>query len=459
MTKRPLFLALLAAVPLGIGALAIAFSVVAFRYADPGQDAAPAGAVYRVPVHGVIELGMAPFIERSLREAKDAGASAVILDIDTPGGRIDAAQQIVDAIEDSEVPVYAFVNRRAFSAGALISLAAKRIEMRPGAVIGAATPVTGEGKKAPEKIVSAMRSEMRALAQAHDLDPRVAEAMVDEDIAIDGVVESGKLLTLTTDEAVRLGYAQEVQDWDALVSGLGLANRPVVVERTNWAETLVRFLTNPAVAPILLSIGVLSIIIEIKTSAFGLAGLVGVTSLGLFFGAHYLVGLAGLEEFIFLGAGLVLLALEAFVIPGFGIAGILGVAALATSVYLSLVSNMATAADLGTAAGIVSLTGIVIVVAGWALIRTLPRSGRFGRSGLMLEESASRETGYLSAAVRPELLGQTGVAITDLRPAGVARFGEEKVDVVAESEYIKAGTAVKVISEEGYRHVVRPIET
>jgi membrane-bound serine protease (ClpP class) len=457
MTKRPLVLALLAVVPLTVGALAVGLAVVAFRFADPDQGTAAAGAVYRVPVHGVIELGLAPFIERNLREAKDAGASAVILDIDTPGGRIDAAQQIVDAIEDSPVPVYAFVNRRAFSAGALISLAAKGIEMRPGAVIGAATPVTGEGKKASEKIVSAMRSEMRALAESHDLDPRVAEAMVDEDIAIDGVVESGKLLTLTTDEAVRLGYARQVEDWDALVSSLGLADRPVVVARTNWAETLVRFLTNPAVAPILLSIGVLSIIIEIKTAAFGLAGLVGITSLGLFFGAHYLVGLAGLEEFLFLGAGLVLLALEAFVIPGFGIAGILGVAALATSVYLSLVSNMATAADLGTAAGIVSLTGIVIVVAGWALIRTLPRSGRFGRSGLMLDQSASRETGYLSAAARPELLGATGVAVTDLRPAGVARFGEEKIDVVAESEFIAAGTPVKIISEEGYRHVVRPV--
>jgi membrane-bound serine protease (ClpP class) len=169
------------------------------------------------------------------------------------------------------------------------------------------------------------------------------------------------------------------------------------------------------------------------------------------------VGLAGTEEFIFLGAGLVLLALEAFVIPGFGIAGILGVAALATSVYLSLVSNMATAADLGTAAGIVSLTGIVIVVAGWALIRALPRSGRFGRSGLMLEESASRETGYLSAADRPELLGATGVAVSDLRPAGVARFGEEKLDVVAEAEFIAAGTPIRIIREEGYRHVVRPV--
>jgi len=149
---------------------------------------------------------------------------------------------------------------------------------------------------------------------------------------------------------------------------------------------------------------------------------------------------------------------EAFVLPGFGIAGVLGIAALGSSVYFSLVSNMATAADLGTAAGIVSLAGIVIVVIGWALVRTLPRSGRFSRSGLMLQESASRETGYLSATVRSELQGATGVAVTDLRPAGVARFGDEKVDVVAESEFIVAGTPVRVVREEGYRHVVRPAE-
>ena len=137
----------------------------------PGQDR---GTVYRVPVTGVIELGLAPYIERSIREAAEAGASALVLDMDTPGGRVDAAERISDALSDSPVPVYTLVNRRAFSAGALIALSTSRIYMRPGSVIGAATPVDGTGKKAPEKIVSAMRSEMRALAESHGLDPVVA---------------------------------------------------------------------------------------------------------------------------------------------------------------------------------------------------------------------------------------------------------------------------------------------
>ena len=173
--------------------------------------------VYRVPVTGVIELGLAPYIERNVSEAAAAGASAIVLDIDTPGGRVDAAERIADALSDSEVPVYSLVNRRAFSAGALIALSTSRIYMRPGSVIGAATPVDGSGKKAPEKIVSAMRSEMRALAEAQGLDPTVAAAMVDEDVEIEGVVESGKLLTLTTSEAVALDYAVEIEDLDALL--------------------------------------------------------------------------------------------------------------------------------------------------------------------------------------------------------------------------------------------------
>src|SRR5690606_23574121 len=148
------------------------------------------------------------------------GASAAVLDIDTPGGRVDAAEQIADALEDAGIPVYAYVNRRALSAGALIALATDRIYMRPGSTIGAATPITGEGDRASEKIVSAMRSQFRALAEARGLDPRVAEAMVDEAIEIEGVSPAGQLLTLSTSEAVALGYADEVADWDALMAQL-----------------------------------------------------------------------------------------------------------------------------------------------------------------------------------------------------------------------------------------------
>jgi len=415
-------------------------------------------AVYRVPVTGVIELGLAPFIERSLREAERAGATVVILDIDTPGGRVDAAEQIIDAIRDADIDVHAFINRRAFSAGAMIALAAKETWMPAGAVMGAATPVTGEGQKAPEKIVSAMRSEMRALAEARGLDPRIAEAMVDEQIGVEGVVEKGKLLTLTTEEAVRLRYAREVSDWDAMLDALELPNAEIRMMSTNWAESLVRFFTHPAVAPLLLSLGMLGIIIEFKTPAFGMAGAAGAVLLALFFGSRFLVGLAGMEELLLLGAGIVLLLVEGFVLPGFGIAGVAGLLAVGASFFLALLPAFATAADVSTAAGLLSIAGIAIVLMGWALVRHLPKSGRFARSGLLLSESTATEVGYSSAEVRPELVGASGVAVTDLRPSGVAKIGDERVDVEAESSWISAGTPVRVIRSEGYRHVVRAVE-
>jgi membrane-bound serine protease (ClpP class) len=438
------------------------FALFALLALGPGMAEAQAptgrGAVVRIPVDGVIELGLAPFIERTLQEAAAAGARAVILDIETPGGRVDAAERIVDAVRSSTVPVYAFVNMRAFSAGALIALSARDIYMRPGAVMGAATPVTGEGQKAPEKIVSAMRSEMRALAETRGLDPRVAEAMVDEEIEIPGVVERGKLLTLTTSEAVRLGYAREVADWAQLMGQLGLADAPVQETRTNWAERVVRFLTHPAVAPMLLSLGFLGIIMEIKTPAFGLAGLVGGSALAAFFGSHFILGLAGWEELILLVAGIALIAAEMFVIPGFGVAGVLGGLAVVGAFYLSMVGHMATGADYAQALGVLSLAILVVIVAGWALLRHLPRSRGFTKSGIMLGDSTSKETGYLSSAVRTELIGSVGVALTDLRPAGAARIGQERIDVVSDANWISAGTPVRIVRSDGYRHVVEPAE-
>lgn len=413
--------------------------------------------VYRVPVTGVIELGLAPYIERSVSEAAAAGASAIVLDIDTPGGRVDAAERIADALSDSEVPVYSLVNRRAFSAGALIALSTSRIYMRPGSVIGAATPVDGSGKKAPEKIVSAMRSEMRALAEAQGLDPTVAAAMVDEDVEIEGVVESGKLLTLTTSEAVALDYAVEIEDLDALLAALGYSGADVVTSKVNWAEQLVRFFSNPIVAPFLLSLGFLGLLAEIKTPSFGMAGLAGVISLSLYFGSHLIVGLAGLEDMLIFGAGVVLLGVEALVIPGFGLFGVAGIAAVAAGLFMSMLGSLPTASEYTSAGMILTTTVLLVLVSAWALIRTLPRTSRLAKSGIFLLQRTDRAIGYESAEVRDDLMDTIGTAITDLRPSGTALFGDERIDVVSESEWITEGTQVRVISAEGYRHIVRAV--
>ncbi|MDZ7780098.1 MAG: NfeD family protein [Gemmatimonadota bacterium] len=448
-----------AARPARIGlAVALAFVVVATA-APAGGSAQETATVVRIPVTGVVELGLAPFIERSLAEAEASGAAFVVLDMDTPGGRVDAAQRITDALRDSDVPVYTLVNRRAFSAGALIALATDGIYMRPGAVIGAATPVDGSGEKASEKIVSAMRSEMRALAEERGLDPEVAAAMVDEDIAVEGVVEAGKLLTLTTDDAVRIGYAEQVDDLDALLDVREARGASVVTAEVNWAERLVRFFSNPVIAPFLLTLGILGLITEIKTPSFGIAGAAGILSLALFFGSHLIVGLAGMEDLLVFGAGLVLLGIEAFVVPGFGIFGVLGGLGLLAGLFMSMLGSLPTTPDFARAGLVLSTTVLLVLVTSWAMIRSLPRSSRLAKSGIFLLDRTESFTGYESDDQRSELVGSVGTALTDLRPSGTGLFGEQRIDVVSESAWITAGTPIRIISAEGYRHVVREADT
>jgi membrane-bound serine protease (ClpP class) len=413
--------------------------------------------VFRVPIQGDIELGLAPFVERSVEEAQAAGARAVILDIETPGGRVDAAQRICNALGDSEIPVYAFINRHAYSAGAMIALAADRIYMRPSSVMGAATPVVGSGEKAPEKIVSAMRAQMRALAEERGLDPDVAEAMVDESVEVDGVVEAGKLLTLTTDDAVEIGYAAEVEDWDALLAELDLQGSPVAEMRVNWAERIVRFLSNPIVAPFLLSLGFLGLIAEIKSPGLGIAGFAGLLSLALFFGSHLILGLAGMEDILLFGAGVILIGVEVFIIPGFGLFGVLGGVGVLGGLYMSMVGSLPTAPDFAQAGAVLTTSLLIILITSWALLRHLPRSSRLAKSGVFLLNQGEREDGWASQSPRPDLQGREGEALTDLRPAGTVIIGEERVDAVSESEWIEEGTAVRVVASEGYRLVVRPL--
>ena len=417
----------------------------------PAVATAQRETVYRVPVSGVIELGLAPFIGRAIREAADVGAKAVILELETPGGRVDAAQQIVKSISQSTVPVYAFVNAHAWSAGAMIALATDSIYMGPVSSIGAATPVVGGGQKASEKIVSAMRGEFRALAEARGLDPQLAEAMVDESIAVEGVVEEGKLLTLTGKEAVELGFASaEVESIDDLLAAVGLANANVETATINWAERLVRFLSHPIVAPILLSMGTLGLIIEIKTPSFGVAGLIGLTSFAAFFGSHLLIGLAGWEEVILLAAGVIALGIEVFVVPGFGIAGAISILCISGAVFLALIGNLPTWRSVVEATAILSMAGLLVVTGGYTLVRQLPARGR----GIFLLASTDKDTGYVSAPAREDLVGLVGVAATDLHPAGTAIIGSERLDVVSESGFITQGDRVRVIRSEGYRHVV-----
>jgi membrane-bound serine protease (ClpP class) len=301
-----------------------------------------------------------------------------------------------------------------------------------------------------------MRAEFRALAEARGLDPKIAEAMVDETLEIPNLKPAGKLLTLSTREAISVGFAKgEVKDLTALLAAVGLPGATVMQISPNWAELLVRFLTNPVVSPLLLSIGMLGLLFEIKAGAFGLGGLVSLTALGLFFGSHLLLGLAGWEEVLLLGVGLIALGVEVFLLPGFGVAGVLGIILIAASMLLALIGSAPSGADVLQAAAVLgaALVVTVAVVFGW--LRHLPNSPRW--SGLFLSHRSQASEGFISAPQRAELVGRAGVALTDLRPSGTAVFDDERLDVVTEGEFVKSGSSVTVLRSDGYRLVVRAV--
>jgi membrane-bound serine protease (ClpP class) len=416
--------------------------------------------VYVVPITGVIDLGLAPFVSRVLAEAADAQATAVILDINTFGGRVDAAVLIRDALLLARVRTVAFVNKRAISAGALITLAAETIAMADGGTIGAATPVEVGLPGAPaqpvaEKTVSYMRKEFRATAESRTRPPLLAEAMVDADVEIPGVIAKGKLLTLTTEEAVQHKLADVRADsLAALLQALDLTGADVRTASQTWAETLVRFLTHPVVSSLLMTLGMLGLIVELRTPGIGLPGALGITSLGLFFWGHWLVRLAGWEELLLVVSGIMLLALEVFVIPGFGLPGMLGIAALLGGLGLSIVGAGATWEAILTAMGWVALVVLLALAASLALLRVLPRLP-WGRH-LVLETELLAGAGGASAPEHDRRwLGKGGTTATPLRPAGVAHLDGERVDVVSEGAFIEAGQPIDVIRVDGNRIVVR----
>lgn len=437
---------------------ALALTTVLVVGAAASAPTAPS-VVYVVPIEGMIDLGLAPFVERVLGEAVAAGAQAIVLDVNTFGGRVDAAVMIRDALLRSRLRTIAFVNPRAISAGALISLAAETIAMAEGGTIGAATPVQrgGPGRAAQpveEKTVSYMRKEFRATAEARKRPPLVAEAMVDADVAIPGVIGRGKLLTLTTVEALEQRIADFRADGlEAVLARLDLAGAEVRRPSPNWAERLVRVLTHPVVGSLLMTIGILGIVVEFWTPGFGVAGALGVASLALFFWGQWLVRLAGWEELLLVGLGALLLAVELFVVPGFGVAGLLGIVAVVGGLTLSLLGAGATAPLILEATVRVLLSLLVALVGSLVVLRFLPHLP-WGRR-LVLETGLGSLTGYASAPEGDrQWAGKRGTAVSPLRPAGLANLEGQRVDVVSQGEYVEAGALVEVVRVEGNRIVV-----
>ena len=414
--------------------------------------------VYVVPIEGVIDLGLAPFLARTIRDAEQAGAAAVLLDINTFGGRVDAAVVMRDALLQTRLRTIAFVNPRAISAGALLALATETIVMTSGGTIGAAMPVVsggGEPQAADEKSVSYLRKEFAATAERRGRPAEFAEAMVDVDVEIPGVVAKGKLLTLTVSEAMRHHVVEFRADTlEAALDAVGLGHADVRRASQTWAETLVRFLTNPIVASLLMTVGLLGILVEIRTPGFGVPGFVGLLSFALLFWGHWLVQLAGWEELLLVGAGTLLIGAEVFVIPGFGVAGIAGVVALVAGLGMTLVGAGATTSMVIGALGRVGISLLLALGGGLVLLRVLPHLP-YGRR-FVLNDNMNADLGYATAPdTDRSWLGRTGTAVSPLRPAGIAEIAGTRLDVVSDGGFIEALAVIEVTRVDGNRIVVR----
>lgn len=451
----------------GLASLAVVAVVsVALAAVDPVPT--PTRRVLVGEIDGEITLTEAAYVKRLVETTAAEGYDVLALRLNTFGGRVDAAVAIRDTLLDVEVPTVVFIDRRAISAGALISLACKKIAMTKGGTIGAATPITsGPGQEVPqpveEKVLSYFRQEMRATAEANGRDGDIAEAMVDADKSIEGVSEEGELLTLTTTRALELGFVDVESDSLAeALAALDLGGATTPLERS-WAEQVAGFLTSAPIASLLL-LGMLVFgYLEFQTPGFGVFGLSSIVCFLLLYFGHNLVALAGWEELLLFGIGALLLAIEILVLPGFGVVGALG--ALAVLIAAAMVASTGNWTDfdldnpfteralLHVSAAALGAVAVVLLLA-----RFLPRDPRSPFGGaLVLGEPLARTAGYSSHDESPlaTLLGRTGVAITALRPAGKATIDGQRLDVETEGDWLERGTAVEVLRIAEGRVVVR----
>jgi membrane-bound serine protease (ClpP class) len=420
---------------------------------ESGTSAA-GGYVYVIPVQMTVQEGLYSFLDRALSEAEDAGAALAVLNIDTPGGRLDTAETIAKRIRESQVPTLAYVSGKAASAGAYLALNAGGIVMSPGSTIGAAMIVDQSGNAVDNpKIVGHWRSEMIAAAELNGRNPDIAVAMIDPDVElelkeINRSKTKGQILSLSAQEALALGYADHIaKTVDEAIAWKGLSGLTVVELNPTFAERAAQWLTNPVIATVLLILGIAGIAIEFFVPGFGVPGIIGLLAFGLYFFGSYIAGFAGMESIIFFLAGVILLVIEMFV-PSFGILGILGI--------IGIIIGIANAAyDTGDAMkslGIAALVALVIIIVVAYVFRKRGIWNKF-----ILKEQLTKEQGFIPNESREMWIGKVGTTLTQLRPAGVALIDGERVDVVSMGEFIDKDVKVRVTHADGTRIVVQEI--
>lgn len=417
------------------------------------------------------------YTREALREANAEEADLLLVHLNTYGGSVVHADSIRTALLNAPMPVVAWVDNNAASAGALIALACDTVYMRPGASMGAATVVNGaDGAAMPDKYQSYMRAMMRATAEHHGRtvasdspspwrrNPLIAEAMVDTRVEVPGLIDSTRVLTFTPDEAIRWGYADgKAESVGEVLSKLDIKEYSLSEYHPTWQDRLIGFLTSPAVQAILIMIIVGGIYMELHTAGMGFPTAAAITAAVLYFLPLYLTGIASSWIILLFVGGIVLILLELFVVPGFGVTGISGIVCVCAALLFGLIENYSFSLSHADSSAV--WTSIAILAAGiamavaviWYLTSHYAPAWMTRHTNLTTELKASE--GFVGVDMTPaRFIGSEGIAVTDMRPAGKVAIGHETLDAVSTGPFVHAGTRVRVTKYENAQLYVIPLE-
>ena len=430
-----------------IGTLACLFSTFAFSQEKLTQ-------VLHLKVTSDIDPRSNRYVTLGLERANEMNADYVILELDTYGGALTDADEIRTKILNYERPIYAFINKDAASAGALISIACDSIYMTTGSSIGAATVVTGEGKAAPDKYQSYMRSIMRSTAESKGRNPEIAEAMVDEEIRLDSLIKDGKVLTFSVSEAIKYGFCEAVvEGFEDIMLKSNISAFDIELFKLNWSERIIALFLNPAVSGVLILLILGGLYFELQSPGFGFPIAASIIAAILYFSPYYLNGLAENWEIVVFFVGLLLISIEVFIIPGFGLPGILGLVFTIGSLALVMINNDGFSFDLIepsliNSAIITSLIGFLGALLLMIFMSArLTRASFFNRFALTSVQNTSQ--GYTSSFYDKSLIGATGIVESILRPSGRIKIDDEVYDAYTRGEYLDKGEKIEVIAAEG----------
>ena len=457
------------------GLLSLVFLMPVRAAEDIAKPEAVPKKVYVIPVREDIMPPLLYVVRRGVKEAMAAKADLLVIDMDTNGGRLDVAEEIMGILDKFEGQIVTFVNKKAISAGAIISFATDRIYMAPQGLIGDAAPVMSGGADIPEtaneKVKSFLSAKIRSYAEANGHRGDVAEAMVrmERTFEIDGEVlaDEGELLTLTNTEAEKeygdppkpLLSSGTVANLEELFKKLNVEVTEKVEVEPTGAEKLARWIN--AIAPILMMIGIAGIYIEYKTPGFGVFGVIGILAFLIYFFGGYVAGLSGIEWLVVFFLGIVLIGIELFVFPGTIVVGLGGIGMVLLALVMSGVDMYPDMSGVPSIQAIgVPMQNLMVAFLGGILIcyglsKVLPHTSYYG---LVVSQGASGVTSVAAIEEKKKSrVGEIGTAVSQLRPSGKARFGDEILDVISSGEIIDSGQAVKILRHSGTDPVVEAV--